>query len=86
MEIEVIIVLVTTIVTFICGLIAKKVEWFNNKLIPIQNLAIGLIVAIITWITTKDFSSAIALSGLMAGGLYDIGNNIKKLYETKETE
>lgn len=65
--------------TIIGGLIAKKVSWFNNHLIPIQNILIGVIVAIIEFIITKDFSVAIALSGLIAGGAYDIGNNLKKI-------
>ena len=68
MELETIVVLVTVVVTFLCGLIAKKVSWFNNHLIPIQNILIGVIVAIIEFIITKDFSVAIALSGLIAGG------------------
>lgn len=79
MELETIVVLVTMVVTFLCGLIAKKVSWFNNHLIPIQNIFIGVIVAIIEFIITKDFSVAIALSGLIAGGAYDIGNNLKKI-------
>jgi Na+/glutamate symporter len=79
MELETIVVLVTVVVTFLCGLIAKKVSWFNNHLIPIQNIIIGVIVAIIEFIITKDFSVAIALSGLIAGGAYDIGNNLKKI-------
>ena len=62
MELETIVVLVTMVVTFLCGLIAKKVSWFNNHLIPIQNILIGVIVAIIEFIITKDFSVAIALS------------------------
>lgn len=79
MELETIVVLVTMVVTFLCGLIAKKVSWFNNHLIPIQNILIGVIVAIIEFIITKDFSVAIVLSGLIAGGAYDIGNNLKKI-------
>lgn len=79
MELETIVVLVTMVVTFLCGLIAKKVSWFNNHLIPIQNILIGVTVAIIEFIITKDFSVAIALSGLIAGGAYDIGNNLKKI-------
>lgn len=79
MTIETIIVLVTAIVTFLCGLVAKKVSWFNTNLIPIQNILIGVIVAVIEWIVTKDFSTAIAVSGLIAGGIYDIGHNIQKI-------
>lgn len=81
MGIEEIVSLVTIIVTLICGFVSKKVPSISNKLIPIQNLLIGIIVAIVEWIITKDFSTAIALSGLLAGGMYDIANNLKKLKE-----
>jgi uncharacterized membrane protein len=83
MGITEIIALVTFVVTFIGGLIVKKIPQISNKLIPLQNLAIGLIVAVIEWIITKDFSTAIMLSGILAGGVYDIGHNIKKLFEVK---
>lgn len=81
MEITEIIALVTFVVTYIGGVIVKRIPQISNKLIPLQNLAIGLIVAVIEWIITKDFSTAILLSGVMAGGVYDIGHNIKKLFE-----
>lgn len=79
MSLEVIITLVTMVVTFLCGIIAKKSKWFNTNLIPIQNIFIGIIVAVIEWIITKDFSVAIAISGLIAGGVYDIGHNLQKM-------
>ena len=79
MTLEAIIMLVTMVVTFFCGLIAKKVSWFNTNLIPIQNILIGVIVAVIEWIITKDFSTAIAISGLIAGGIYYIGHNLQKM-------
>lgn len=84
MGITEIIALVTFVVTYICGLIVKKIPQISNKLIPLQNLAIGVIVAVIEWIITKDFSTAIMLSGLMAGGVYDIGHNLKKLLDHAE--
>ena len=73
--------LVTFAVTLILGVLAKKSTFINNKTIPIQNILIGLIVAIIEWIITKDFNSAIAFSGLVAGGTYDIFHNLEKLVE-----
>jgi len=79
MELTEIISLVTFVVTLICGIIAKRCPGFSNKLIPVQNLAIGIIVAVIEWIITKDFSLAITLSGVLAGGTYDIIHNIEKL-------
>lgn len=79
MELTEIISIVTFIVTLICGFITKKNPQISNKIIPIQNLLIGLIIAIIEWIITKDFSTAIALSGLLAGGSYDIIHNLEKM-------
>ena len=79
MELTEIIALVTCIVTIICGYITKKCSKISNKIIPIQNLLIGLVVAIVEWIITKDFKTAIALSGLLAGGTYDVVHNINKM-------
>ena len=79
MELSTIITLVTILVTWLLGLVAKKVKWFNNAMIPVQNICIGVVVAIIEWIITKDFKVAIALSGLIAGGSYDILHNLEKI-------
>lgn len=79
MELSTLISLITIIVTWLLGIIAKKVKWFNNKMIPMQNILVGLVVAIIEWVVTKDFKVAIALSGLIAGGTYDIFHNLEKL-------
>lgn len=79
MEISTLISLVTIIVTWILGVLAKKSTFINNKLIPIQNILIGVIIAVIEWIVTKDFSTAIALSGVIAGGSYDVFHNLEKI-------
>lgn len=79
MDITSIIALSTIVVTLICGFIAKKIPWFNNNLIPIQNLLIGLIAAAIYFFMTKDFSLAISLSGICAGGTYDLIKNFYKI-------
>ena len=70
--------------SFILGIFAKKSKFISNNLIPIQNILIGVIVAIIEWIITKDFKVAIALSGLLAGGAYDVLNNINKMIRKGE--
>ena len=91
MEINTIISLVTMGVTFICGLVAKKVKWFNNKLIPIQNLLIGIISVVIYYLITGDIELALTGVGLLTGGAYDLGKNLyllftkKQITETKET-
>ena len=79
MEFSEILTIVTFAVTLICGYVTKKHPKISNKIIPVQNLLIGLIIAIVEWIITKDFSTAIALSGLLAGGTYDIVHNLNKL-------
>lgn len=79
MELSTLISIVTIIVTWLLGVVSKKYTKLNNKLIPIQNILIGLIVALIEWIATKDFKVAIALSGIIAGGTYDIFHNLEKL-------
>ena len=80
MEFETIMQIVTIIVTLVLGVFSKKSTFISNNIIPIQNITIGLIMATIEWIITKDFSSAIVLSGLAAGGTYDIVHNLKKIY------
>ena len=84
MELTQIITIVTIILTWILGVFAKKSKFISNNLIPIQNILVGVIVAIIEWIITKDFKVAIALSGLLAGGAYDIIHNIDKMIRKGE--
>lgn len=84
MELETILQLVTILVTLVLGVVSKKSAFISNNLIPIQNIVIGLVVAIIQWIITKDFSGAVAVSGLIAGGTYDIVHNLNKLLRKEE--
>lgn len=79
MSLEAIISITTVLVSFVLGLIAKRVSWINNQLIPLQNLVVGIIAAIVYYIITKDINLVIAGLGLFTGGVYDIGNNLKKL-------
>ena len=78
MTTEYLFALVTIIVEIVLGYISKKSPKISNKLIPIQNLLIGVIIAVIEYIITKDFNTAIAISGLIAGGTYDIVHNLEK--------
>ena len=73
MDTSYIIGILAIVVTFICGIIAKRVPWFNN------NLLIGLLAALIHYLITKDFSLALTLSGITAGGTYDILHNMSKI-------
>lgn len=85
MQDKYIIAIVTFLVTLALGEITKKIPKLSNKIIPIQNLLVGVAVAGIEYAITKDFQTAIALSGLVAGGTYDIIKNLSKLTdENKE--
>ena len=52
---ESILFLVTAIVEWTFGFFSKHKMKMNTSLIPYQNLLIGVIVAIVEWIITKDF-------------------------------
>lgn len=77
-----IVTVVTFFITFILGLISKKSSFIKNEMIPIQNLLVGLTVAVIEWIITKDMETGIILSGILAGGTYDIFHNLEKIVKS----
>ena len=84
MNIEIIMSLVTIVATLILGLLAKKATWISDHIIPIQNLFIGIVVSIIYYFMTKDVSVTIAMSGIIAGGTYDIVKNLKALTDNSQ--
>ena len=84
MNVEVIITITTMLVTMMLGIISKKSKFISNNLIPFQNIIIGLVVASVEYFITKDFSTSIAISGLVAGGTYDVIHNLNKLAENSE--
>jgi len=73
------IISVVTFVTLILGELGKKFNLIKKNMIPIQNICVGIIIACIEFIFTKDFKMAIMLSGLVAGGTYDIIHNLNKI-------
>lgn len=73
--------LIAMIVTILFGFLSKKISWFKNYLIPLQNLTVGIVFAIVEFLITKDFNLAIATSGLMAGGTYDLVKNLQLAYQ-----
>lgn len=78
MELQYIVAIATFLISLILGEIAKKLNQDIKRYLPIQNLLIGVIVCVVEYILTKDFSLAIMMSGLTAGGTYDIISNLNK--------
>lgn len=80
MEITVVSILsvVTAVVTYICGLLAKKFNWIESTYIPLQNLFIGIVAGVICVsmrIDGMDLTTALIVcltSALGAGGAYDL--------------
>lgn len=86
---EIIIMVVTSIITGIFGILAKKFNWSSKDLIPFQNLAIGLFAGIFLYLTNLNTNliSAVFLSyfsAMGAGGTYDLFK--MKSQEKKEEE
>ena len=83
-------VVVIVVITYILGAITKlKVEKIPNKYIPIQNVIIGVVSAIICWLLKiePDPIQAFALcitSAIGAGGIADLTN--KNNYNKTKTE
>ena len=43
-------------------------------------------MTLVYWLFTKDFEAALAITGSLAGGLYDIVHNLEKLIGTKNIQ
>ena len=73
---EEILPIMTAIISYIFGILAKKFHWYEKKYIPIQNAVIGILSAIIYCLVMPEENFVIvlftALSGFVAGGIYDI--------------
>lgn len=85
MELTTIVSIVTFIVTLILGEIAKRFNFVEKNMIPIQNICVGIVIACFEFMVTKDFKLSIMISGLVAGGTYDIIHNLQKIF-SKEDE
>jgi len=76
--------LATVIITLILGQVTKKYTNLDSKKIPIQNLFIGLFVFAIQYLITKDLNTAVAISGIFSGGIYDIAKAFKQIVSKEE--
>lgn len=74
--IETIIAVVTVVIGYIFGELAKNFNWIESKYIPIQTLVIGLLSGVVYYITIDNSNIAtaiiIAFSSLIACGGYDL--------------
>lgn len=70
-----IIPVITVVISYVFGCLAKKFNWYESKYIPIQNGLIGIISAVIYYVAVPESNFVVvlftALSGFVAGGMYD---------------
>lgn len=84
---EIISMVVTALITFGFGLLAKKFNWSTKDYIPFQNLCIGLFSGILVYIFgfNENLLGAIILglfASMTAGGTYDLSK--MKTIDSKE--
>lgn len=82
-NIETIIMMITQIIVWVLGYFAKKNPNIKNDFIIFQNGIIGIISCILYYIVTKDYSFAIATSGLTADIIYNLIHSTYKLIKEK---
>lgn len=80
MEIQDIFCITSVAVTCLLRPIIKKYPNMKSSMEYLTNLLIGVIVAFTEWLITRDFSFAIAISGLMTGGAYDLFQNLRLFF------
>ena len=78
------ITIATIIATLIIGELTKKFTDLKSNQIPLQNITIGVIVCLIEYAITRDINVAVAMSGIISGGTYDVGKSLKQLFNKEE--
>lgn len=74
---EMIVMIITAIMTAVFGMCAKKWNWDSKEYIPFQNLAVGIVAGMLVFATglSNNILQAIILcvfSAMTAGGTYDL--------------
>lgn len=83
LTVEMIMAVVTGLVTYLFGGIAKKFKWIEKQYIPVQNAIIGIIAGIICYclkITDADIVTSIiycVIGSMASGGTYDLAQTTK---------
>lgn len=80
---DMIVMIITSIITAIFGMCAKKWNWETKDYIPFQNLVIGVFAGLLvfaTGINTNVLNAIIIciFSAMTAGGVYDLTRTKKE--------
>ena len=63
--IEVLTYIVSVIMTYVMGIISKKMKWNEEMPIPIQNILVGIIVFVIVYFTQRPSDVEVAINQIM---------------------
>lgn len=80
---EAIVGMCTIIITYIMGLLAKKFNWATSEYIPIQNLLIGILAGMLSYLVGLSDNIIVSIVACLfgafsAGGIYDTVKSNKK--------
>lgn len=82
-SVDMIVMIVTAIITAIFGMCAKRWNWETKDYIPFQNLVIGLSAGLLVFLTglSANLLNAVLIcifSAMTAGGMYDLSKTNKE--------
>lgn len=79
--VNVLIYIVSTLVTYIMGILSKKFKWNESLPIPVQNIIVGAIVFLLAWLFTKPNTEELLnqiIVALGGAGTATLGYDVKK--------
>lgn len=80
---EMVMSIVTGVITYIFGTLSKKFGWIESKYIPVQNAIVGVVTGIICYIlkiSEADLATSIiycVIGAMASGGTYDLAKTNK---------
>lgn len=80
---EMVMSIVTGVITYIFGTLSKKFSWIESKYIPVQNAIVGVVTGIICYIlkiSEADLATSIiycVIGAMASGGTYDLAKTNK---------
>lgn len=81
---EMVMSIVTALITYLFGFLSKKFNWIESKYIPAQNIVIGMLAGIICYmlkISEADLLTSIIyciIGSMASGGTYDLTKTNKE--------
>ena len=85
---EILVFVVSTIVTYTLGLLSKKFKWNEQLPIPLQNIIVGVIVFTIFYLVKRPADIELALQQLMLAmggvGTATLGYDTSKVGKEKD--